>query len=603
MAPTLFEPGALRVLNGQPNPAGAHDAALYLFAGDASSHPISRILPDPGVLLPPTRLPLPRPLRIKLLHYNDLHGHVACFSAGGPLPVYSRMAWLLRSERRRFQGDDNTLVLAVSGGDEFGGAIFDELLGEEPDQFQLHAGYLLGSRAGVDVGVLGNHDFDRGAALLAHAITQEARFPLLAANLVCDLPLAGLVYAAALFVARGVRLGFIGLTTPAQIHPELRNEVQIADPLQTVDHLIPALRPHCDVLIVLSHLGYSLAGGGALVEAAGDIELARHLPPHGVHLILGGHTHHALNEKGLEAGNIVNEIPIVQAGKLGQYVGEVVITVHNSTPACASSVTHARLTSTANLPIDAVFEAEEVQPILDRARPYWERSLGQVAPDEELCTDNVRNDFAAGESPLANFIADALAAQCRQHGYPVDFAVVDASSVRCGLPLGNALTFGQWFDVMPFADTLGLVRLSASQLQALLDDNARRLDRPDEPHTERGFLHFSRELRYAIDPGPARTQARAMGATLDGEPLATLGERQFLVAVASFAREPATAWESGAGRGQPLELFDFHPANSRLPRQDTHLFVRDLLVDYIVAQGGVLPEGGARRDGRLVVLT
>ena len=53
----------------------------------------------------------------------------------------------------------------------------------------------------------------------------------------------------------------------------------------------------------------------------------RSLPAGTVHLIVGAHTHNVLNEAGLSAANIVNGIPIVQAGKFGQFVGEVDITV------------------------------------------------------------------------------------------------------------------------------------------------------------------------------------------------------------------------------------------------------------------------------------
>ena len=117
--------------------------------------------------------------------------------------------------------------------------------------------------------------------------------------------------------------------------------------------------------------------------------------------------------------------------------------------------------------------------------------------------------FASGESAFANFIADALAFQARAHGYPVDFAMIDASSVGCGLPVGKPMTFGDWFEVMPFADTLCLVRLSGRELLTLLQDNAQRLDRPGQPHTERGFLHFSREVRYAIRLDAASDSAQA----------------------------------------------------------------------------------------------
>ena len=221
-----------------------------------------------------------------------------------------------------------------------------------------------------------------------------------------------------------------------------------------------------------------------------------------------------------------------------------------------------------------------------------------MGEDEDLGTDAVRNRFAAGESALANFITDALVDQARAHGYPVDFAIVDGSGVSCGLPVGGELTFGQWFDVMPYADVLCLFRLSGRQLRALLQDNAWRIDRPGEPHTERGFLHFSAAVRYTVHLGPQRGQARAGEIRVHGEPVEPDLDRSFVVASTSFVRGLSAAWEACAPAALASALFDL----SSLPREYTTRRVRDLLVDHILAHGGVLPAGGAKRDGRLRVL-
>lgn len=586
------QPGTLLFSRGVPNLHGAKDAAVYLFGGDAATEPVTRIVPADGVQFPSGLLPLAHPVRIKLLHFNDLHGRISGLSAEGPTPIFSRMVSWLAATRARYADDPQVAVLAASGGDESGGAIFDALLGSGPETYQLHAGYRLYSQAGIDVGVLGNHDFDRGAALLAHAIRQDVRFPLLAANVSGDLGLSRYCYPAALFVTKGVRVGFIGLITPAEIHPEPDGRCCVTDPLEAAHNLIPAIRPLCDVLIVLSHLGYSLNQRSAAVRIAGDVELARSLLPGAVDLIVGGHTHSVLNEGGLSAENIVNGIPIVQAGKFGQFVGEIDITVDK-----AVAVTHATLTATTDLPVDAAFEREHVQPLLEQVRPYRERVIGRVAQDEDLGTDAVRNAFASGENALANFIADAIVSQARVAGYPVDFAMIDASSVAGGLPIGHELTFGDWFEVMPFADTLRLFRLSGRQIFELLQDNALRVDRPNVPHTERGFLHFSEQIRYTIGLGPTPGQAAAVDITVNGQPIEDQPERIFLIACGSFVRGPAAPWEASA-QGISRRLFDLQQAL----QECTQLCVRDLLVDFITAYGGVLAEAGARRDGRLRVL-
>jgi 2',3'-cyclic-nucleotide 2'-phosphodiesterase (5'-nucleotidase family) len=114
----------------------------------------------------------------------------------------------------------------MSAGDDLVGAIFDELMGEDPESFALHAGYRLYSAAGIDVSVLGNHDLDLGTDVLAQAIRKDAQFPVLSANLVGCQWINGLYYPAALFVTKGIRVGIIGLTTSGQSRQQIESDNQ-----------------------------------------------------------------------------------------------------------------------------------------------------------------------------------------------------------------------------------------------------------------------------------------------------------------------------------------------------------------------------------------
>ncbi len=574
----------MRLVRGQANPYGATEAAICLLHGDATAGPVTQIVPAADAELPPAAERSGWPMRIRLLHVNDLHGRIAAFP---------RLAARLQAERRRYAADPQTIVLAVTTGDESGGHPSDLLLDHDGPAHQVHPGYRLLSLAGIDLGVPGNHDLDLGAASLARALDHAARFPVLAANVTGAPALAERCPAAAIVVARGVRIGFIGLITAGQVHPEPGSNRCIADPVTTAAHLLPALRPLCDVVIVLSHLGLSLNQHSAQVVGAGDLELARSLPADTVHLIVGGHTHSALNEAGLSAENIVNGIPIVQAGKFGQFIGEVEINVGDTV-----EVVDARLCAALDLPADAAFAQAHVQPLLAQIEAQRQRVLGIVAADPDLSADAVRTRFAAGESAFANFIADGLVSCCRSAGYRVDLAVVDASSVCAGLQPGRAVTLGDWFDVMPFPDVVCLLRLTGHQLEALVRDNALRVERPGEPHTERGFLHFSAAVRYTVRLGPVREAAVVEDLTVEGRPMVAWHEREFVVAAASFLRGPAAAWEAHVGHRLPRPLFDL----TAIPRAYTGLRVRDLLLEHIAGHGGVVPEGGARRDGRLRVL-
>jgi 5'-nucleotidase/UDP-sugar diphosphatase len=262
------------------------------------------------------------------------------------------------------------------------------------------------------------------------------------------------------------------------------------------------------------------------------------------------------------------------------------------------TVTDVHLSLVADLPVDEAFESEAVQPLLEQVYPLFARSLGSVADHPDLSTESLRNAFAAGESALANFVTDAMVARCRMEGYPVDLAAIDASCVRRGLRVGGELTFGDWFDAMPYADTFRLCQCTGHELRMLLDDNARRADRPGEPHTERGFLQFSKQVRYTIQLGDSRSQARAAGVMLDGLPLADQMDRSLLVACTSFYREAALPWERYASQTLGLPIGGFQ-ADSHI---ETDLLVRDEMIAYILEHGGVTTEGGARRDGRLTIL-
>jgi hypothetical protein len=213
----------------------------------------------------------------------------------------------------------------------------------------------------------------------------------------------------------------------------------------------------------------------------------------------------------------------------------------------------------------------------------------------DLGTEAIRNDFAANELALANFITDALVVRCRALGYGVDFAMIDSSSLRCGLQGGTDLTFAEWFNLMPFADSIRLCHMTGHQVKALLADNALRTDRPSEPHTERGFVQFSQQIRYTVELGPNRGDSQAIEIVVDNVPLDKQIERDFLVACSSFFREAAAAWEEHADQKLGLPLVNVR----EWPRIDTDRFLRDEMISYICKQGGVTKEGGVRRDGRL----
>ena len=486
--------GFLYASRGRPNPNGSGAEALFLFQGTPAAAPVRAIVAAAGVTLPgPPDFAPDRPFRLRLLHFNDLHGRLADVSEHASTPVFSRLAGHIKQAREKCASQPDNGLLVFSGGDDLIGSPFAELMGCRPSASICHPAYRLYTAAGVDAGVVGNHDLDWGLGMLALSSEQDAAFPLLSANLI---PAAGTeapgIYPAALLVVKGIRVGVIGLTTPAEIQHVLRGEFAITDPVIAAGNLLPALRPLCDVLIVLSHLGYSLTSTSAMTAGAGDVELAQALPHGAVDLIIGGHTHSLLHASGFDPAQRINGIPVVQAGAGGRYLGEVIVDV---TPAGAA-VTAARLHPVAALADDAAFEMMHVQPLTERVQRMLCEPLGAGARRADAGAAGAKTD-------LSRLVADAIAARCRAAGFAVDFALVDRSSVCAELPTDRPLTFGDLFRLAPYADSIVLRRFTPAQLRAFLVDNALRYNPTGWPvaeGVERGFVQFSREVRCRVEP-------------------------------------------------------------------------------------------------------
>ncbi len=596
--------GILQLCRATANPSGAGDNQLFLLQGDAASEIPKSIEMEPGVLPPAPVFPAGDPFILQVLHFNDLHGQLIRFFPDSVHSVISRMAWQISSSRKQSQDKPRQAVLALSAGDDCGGSIFDELLvpgkeasleppelsqDEKPEGF-FHPYYRLYSRMGVDAACPGNHDFDHGIAFLAESIRREAGFPFLAANL--KITGHSVIHPAAVMVLKGVRIGLIGLITRAETRIS-QDEGTIVDPRPVAQSLVDLLRPMCDILIILSHLGRSMEEDKVPMADCGDFNLARSLPTAGVDLIVGGHSHSELNRNGLAPENIVNGIPIVQAGSDGAYMGQVEIVLEGK----GARVRSAGLIPTDSLPVKQDFEQREIKPLLELAGDMLSRRVGKVDTVEDISTKVVRSRFSAAELALANFTADALVERMAGHGMPVDFAMIDASTIQQGFSQDAVLTFGDCFEMMPYADKIRIYEMSGAEFQDLLYDNALRLHYPGEDLEERGFLQFSKQLRYVIESGSERGQSTVRAAVLDGIPLADQASRIFTAASTCFVRALSVVWQAHVEERLKSRLIKLQDYTYR----ETDFQLRREITAYIKAHGGITAEAGAVRDGRLAI--
>jgi len=275
-----------------------------------------------------------------ILHTNDMHSNLIGLGPASDytpftlnddqtLGGYARLARLIaqRKEARRNEGP----VLVVDAGDYTMGTAFGAATRETGGELQLM------SRMGYDATTFGNHEFDLGPDGLGESINVAAkagRIPaVLASNanfVGTDAELADLqrlakdgVIRRHVVIERGaIRFGIFGVLGKEAIFYTTAGAASFSDAAETAKEMVKILREteRVDVVICLSHGGLEKDKDGRFTDGD-DVRLARAVP--GIDVVIGGHSHTELHE-----AIIVNDhTPVVQTGKYGENLGELVVTV------------------------------------------------------------------------------------------------------------------------------------------------------------------------------------------------------------------------------------------------------------------------------------
>lgn len=626
--------GELAMVAATPNPTGIFER-LYLLKGDPLAEPIKAIVTEVGAPVPASNLKPGERRLLRVLHFNDMHNHITELHAKkGDTHVFAQMVKQVKQARAEAASDE--IVLFVSGGDDHTGSIFDELMGWSPAEFVADAGYRVYSAGGVDIAVLGNHEFDRGAELLQKGIATDARFPLLSANIhgSAFLKRDRDYVAAAIGEVKGLRIGFIGLTTAIDTRVGQAGDpaLAVASPLEAVRNVFPAVASIADIVVVLSHCGYGNAqhksgkAGTTRTIGEGDFALAEVIGPLSDKptIIVGGHSHTKLNAEGIDPANMINGVLITQAQAHGAYLGEIAMSLRaeNGRKGWFTSVglrpTKQRdqrvkpgeagfATLEQEADYDVAFEQAHVAPLVKALASRLSEVIGEVPDDRLISQERTFADRYVGETALANFLNDALVK--RSANFPsgrIDIALFNASGLTAGIAQGP-LTFRQWYDVMPYADGVHVATMTGAQIRDMVQNNAARLLRPEEAgkidtsaFVSRGFLHFSSTLRYGIRLNGNAMQAQAIDITIGGKPIDSQLDQRFRVAFNTYVALGAfgEAWNGKPiGGDVPGQIASMDLRS--LPFDHTGMIYRNEIIAFIREAKLVAPETGVALDQRM----
>ncbi|MNX32251.1 Trifunctional nucleotide phosphoesterase protein YfkN precursor [compost metagenome] len=176
----------------------------------------------------------------------------------------------------------------------------------------------------------------------------------------------------------GFKIGVIGATAPyAEFYRLLGWDV--LDAAAEIAEQVELLKPHTDFIVLLSHLGIHTDK-----ELAGQID--------GLDLILGGHTHHLLEEP-LRVGNTY----LAGAEKFGHFLGKITLI-----PEPGSG--KLRLSSGCCLSVQPGRENSEVSAAIEIHGEHAQERLGQTVA---ITTRELPIQYTR-ESPLGNLLAQAV---------------------------------------------------------------------------------------------------------------------------------------------------------------------------------------------------
>lgn len=344
--------------------------------------------------------------QVTILGINDMHANI------DGLP---KLATFLKTQRA---ATPDTLLM--SAGDNRTGSPYVDAV-DEPGMPMIE----LMNKLKFDISTLGNHEFDGGEAMMRDCIN-AADFPFVCANVRAaggaELPIKPYHF----FKRNGVRICVLGLLQTGtnglpDVHPGQVKGLKFSNPFDVVrDYAF--LRRQCDVLIVLTHLGFE-----------DDVKLAQIFPE--ADIIVGGHTHTRVEKE-----TVVNGVLVTQTENKVKYISRIVVDVEDGKV---------------------------------KSRKYDLVALGDLQPDPEMADavseaknnpamlrelTTVKNPIMRRES-LGCMMADAI-----RQAAGTDVAVVNIGNVRLDTFPAGPIRVEDCFRLDPFGNKTAVLKVTGKEL-------------------------------------------------------------------------------------------------------------------------------------------
>jgi 5'-nucleotidase len=374
---------------------------------------------------------------LQLLGLNDLHGHIE-----PPEPGLGGVAWL-GAWLDRAAASHPGRTIRVHAGDMVGASpLISSHFHDEPTIEATN-------RMDLDVGTLGNHEFDEGGPE-ALRLARRASYPYIAANTVTREGGELILPPYEIVERDGVRVGFLGVTTvdtPQFLLSEFARQYRWLDLSDSVNRWVPDLRRQgVEAIVVLAHAGGFHHGPDA---AVGEIVDEAHQMDDAVDAIVAGHTHSRLNLT-------VDGKLVIEALSYGVAFDRVRLTVDRRSGDVVEAAGRVLPTSHDGIEPDAEL-ADLVQTYAERVAPLGDRVVGHL-PDD-----------------LDKQALDQTAADAQRAFAGADIAVMNPGNTRRPDLEAGPVTYAEAFEVHAYEHPVWRLRMRGADLTAILAEQPKLL--------------------------------------------------------------------------------------------------------------------------------
>jgi 2',3'-cyclic-nucleotide 2'-phosphodiesterase (5'-nucleotidase family)/predicted extracellular nuclease len=416
---------------------------------------------------------------LTILHTNDTHSRTE---------IYPKLATAVKAER-----ETDPKALLIDAGDVFSGTLYFT-------KFEGQADVKLMNYIGYDVMTLGNHEFDLGSSPEGHKALADfikaAKFPFVSTNidaskdkiltglfsdLISSKPAEGKIYQGMIKEINGEKVGFFGLTTPETKYISSPIDVNFKEYLDTANKAVATFKDMgINKIVAVTHIGYD---DNPTVD--NDLLLAEYVD--GIDVIVGGHSHTALNQ----ATVIDKKEPtvIVQTGEFLNNLGKLNVKFD------AKGVV-----KEANGQLIALDKFAEDAGAVEILKPYKEEiaemnnqeigvTLATALETPRDGGDETKPSVRKNQTILGNIITDGMLKKAKEVAKPYNknivMAFTNGGGIRAAINAGP-VTLGEVRTVLPFGNTLAMMDVTGAELKAAFELSVGQF-----PKESGGFLHIA----------------------------------------------------------------------------------------------------------------